>query len=98
MERAFAKHRQEVGYSLALRCVPEVSVTVLVCPPRRAMRLVSARDRARCGGATGRPGRRAAGVMAAAAGLLLVAGCHVLGTSSNSSGPTASGTVTVVAT
>ena len=62
------------------------------------MWLVSARDRARGGGATGRPGRRAAGVMAAAAGLLLVAGCHVFGTSSNASGPTASGTVTVVAT
>jgi NitT/TauT family transport system substrate-binding protein len=62
------------------------------------MWLVSARDRARGGGATGRPGRRAAGVMAAAAGLFLVAGCHVFGTSSNASGPTASGTVTVVAT
>jgi NitT/TauT family transport system substrate-binding protein len=62
------------------------------------MWLVSARDWARGGGATGRPGRRAAGMMAAAAGLLLVAGCHVFGTSSNASGPTASGTVTVVAT
>jgi NitT/TauT family transport system substrate-binding protein len=62
------------------------------------MWFVSARDRARGGGATGRPGRRAAGTMAAAAGLLLVAGCHVFGTSSNASGPTASGTVTVVAT
>lgn len=62
------------------------------------MWLVSARDWARGGGATGRPGRRAAGVMDAAAGLLLVAGCHVFGTSSNASGPTASGTVTVVAT
>ena len=62
------------------------------------MWLVSARDWARGGGATGRAGRRAAGMMAAAAGLLLVAGCHVFGTSSNASGPTASGTVTVVAT
>jgi len=62
------------------------------------MWLVSARDWASGGGATGRPGRRAAGVMAAAAGLLLVAGCHVPGTSSYASGPTASGTVTVVAT
>jgi NitT/TauT family transport system substrate-binding protein len=61
------------------------------------MWLVSARDRARCGGATGRPGRRAAVVTAAAAGLLLVAGCHVPGTSSYASGPTASGTVTVAA-
>jgi NitT/TauT family transport system substrate-binding protein len=62
------------------------------------MWLVSARDRARCGGATARPGRRAAGVTAAAAGLLLVAGCHFPGTSSYAGGPTASGTVTVVAT
>ena len=62
------------------------------------MWLVSARDRARYGGATGRPGRRAAGATAAAASLLLVAGCHFLGTSSNASGPTASGTVTVAAT
>src|SRR5262252_8272785 len=97
MERAFAEHRLQVGYSLALRCVPEVSVPVPVCPPRRAMRLVSARDWARGGGAIGRPGRRAAGVMAAAAGLLLVAGCHAFGTSSYASAPTASGTVTVVA-
>ena len=36
--------------------------------------------------------------MVAAAGLLLVAGCSALGTSSNASEPTASGTVTVVAT
>jgi NitT/TauT family transport system substrate-binding protein len=60
------------------------------------MRLVSARDWARCG-ATGRRGRRAAGVTAAAAGLLLVAGCHVLGTSSSAAEPTGSGTVTVAA-
>jgi NitT/TauT family transport system substrate-binding protein len=62
------------------------------------MWLVSARDRARWGGATGRPGRWAAGVTAATAGLLLVAGCHFPGSSSNASGPTASGTVTVAAT
>jgi NitT/TauT family transport system substrate-binding protein len=62
------------------------------------MWLVTARDRARCGGATGRPGRWAAGVTAAAAGLLLVAGCHFPGTSSYAGGPTASGTVTVAAT
>jgi NitT/TauT family transport system substrate-binding protein len=62
------------------------------------MWLVSVRDWARGGGATGRPGRRAAGVTAAAAGLLLGAGCSALGTSSNASEPTASGTVTVVAT
>jgi NitT/TauT family transport system substrate-binding protein len=62
------------------------------------MWLVSARDRARCSGATGHPGRRAAAVTAAAAGLLLVAGCQFPGTSSYAGGPTASGTVTVVAT
>jgi NitT/TauT family transport system substrate-binding protein len=60
------------------------------------MWLVSARDWARCGGAAGRPRRRVAGVTAAAAGLVLVAGCHVLGTSS-AAGPTGSGTVTVAA-
>jgi NitT/TauT family transport system substrate-binding protein len=60
------------------------------------MRLVSAHDWARCGGATGRPRRRVAGVTAAAAGLVLVAGCHLLGTSS-AAGPTGSGTVTVAA-
>ena len=57
------------------------------------MRLVSARDRARCGGAISRPGRRAAGVTAAAAGLLVVAGCHA----STAAAPTGSGTVTVIA-
>lgn len=57
------------------------------------MRLVSARDRARCGGVIGRPGRRAVGVTAAAAGLLLVAGCHA----SSAAAPTGSGTVTVAA-
>jgi NitT/TauT family transport system substrate-binding protein len=61
------------------------------------MGLVSARDRARCAGATGRPGRRAAGVTAAAAGLVLVAGCHAPWTSSSAAGPTGSGTVTVAA-
>jgi NitT/TauT family transport system substrate-binding protein len=57
------------------------------------MRLVSARDRARRGGAIGRPGRRAVGVTAAAAGLLFVAGCHA----SSAAEPTGSGTVTVAA-
>jgi NitT/TauT family transport system substrate-binding protein len=57
------------------------------------MRLVSARDRARCGGVTGRPGRRAVGVTAAAAGLLFVAGCHA----SSAAEPTGAGTVTVAA-
>jgi NitT/TauT family transport system substrate-binding protein len=61
------------------------------------MRLVSARDWARSGGAVGRPGRRAVGVTAAAAGLLLVAGCHVPGSSSAAAAPTGSGTVTVAA-
>src|SRR5215469_1962757 len=97
MERAFAEHRLQVQYSLALRCVPEVSVTVPT-RARRAMRLVSARDRAKWSGAVRRPGRRAAGVTAAAAGLLLlVTGCHVPGTSSSAAEPTGSGTVTVAA-
>ncbi len=62
------------------------------------MRLVFAPDQARWGSRAGRPGRRAAGVAAAAAGLILVTGCHVPGfSSSNAAGPTASGTVTVVA-
>ena len=62
------------------------------------MRLVSAPDRARLGGRIRRPGRRAAGVTAAAAGLILVTGCHVPGFSSSAAaGPTASGTVTVAA-
>ena len=61
------------------------------------MRLVSARDWARCGGAIGRPGRRAVSVTAAAAGLLLAAGCQLPFTSSSAAGPTGSGTVTVVA-
>ena len=61
------------------------------------MRRVSARDRARSGGPTGRTRRRAAGVTAAAAGLLLVAGCQVLGNSSAAGEPTGSGTVTVAA-
>ena len=61
------------------------------------MRLVSAPDQARRGGRAGRPGRRAAGVAATAAGLILVTGCHVPGFSSSAAaGPTASGTVTVL--
>ena len=56
---------------------------------------VSAPDQARWGG---RPGRRAASVAAAAAGLMLVAGCQFPGFSSSAAGgPTASGTVTVLA-
>jgi NitT/TauT family transport system substrate-binding protein len=59
------------------------------------MRLVSALDQARRGG---RAGRRAASVAAAAAGLILVAGCQFPGFSSSAGGgPTASGTVTVAA-
>ena len=62
------------------------------------MRLVSAPDQARRGGRVGRPGRRAAGVAATATGLILVTGCHVPGFSSSAAGgPTASGTVTVLA-
>jgi len=63
------------------------------------MRLVSAPDRTRwAGGRAGRPGRRAAGVAATAAGLIALAGCHVPGfSSSRAAGPTASGTVTVAA-
>ena len=61
------------------------------------MRLVSARDWARSGGVISRPRRRVVGVAAAAAALVLVAGCHVFGTSS-AAGPTGSGTVTVAAT
>jgi NitT/TauT family transport system substrate-binding protein len=62
------------------------------------MRLVSAPDQARRSGRVGRPGRRAAGVAATAAGLILVTGCHVPGfSSSTAAGPTASGTITVAA-
>jgi len=62
------------------------------------MRLAPAPDQARSGGRAERPGRRAAGVAAAAAGLILVAGCHVPGfSSSTAAGPTASGTITVAA-
>lgn len=62
------------------------------------MRLVSAPDQARPGRRAGRPGRRAAGVAAAAAGLILVTGCQFPGfSSSNAAGPTASGTITVMA-
>ena len=62
------------------------------------MRLVSAPDQARWGGQAGRSGRRAAGVAAAAAGLVLVTGCQFPGFSSSAAGgPTASGTVTVAA-
>jgi NitT/TauT family transport system substrate-binding protein len=57
------------------------------------MRLVSARHWARCGVAVGRPGRRAVSVTAAAAGLLVVAGCHA----SSAAEPTGSGTVTIAA-
>ncbi|HEY2309155.1 MAG TPA: ABC transporter substrate-binding protein [Streptosporangiaceae bacterium] len=62
------------------------------------MRLVSAPDQSRWGGRAGRSGRRAAAAAAAAAGLFLVTGCHVPGFSSSAAGgPTATGTVTVVA-
>jgi NitT/TauT family transport system substrate-binding protein len=62
------------------------------------MRHVSAPDQARRGGRNRRPGRHAVGVVAAAAGLILVTGCHVPGFSSSAgAGPTASGTVTVEA-
>ncbi len=61
------------------------------------MRRVSARDRAKYGGPAGRTRRRAAGVAAAAAGLLLATGCSVPGTSSAAAEPTGSGTVTVAA-
>ena len=62
------------------------------------MRHVSAPDQARWGGRVRRPGRHAAGAAAAAAGLILVAGCHAPGFSSSAAaGPTASGTVTVAA-
>jgi NitT/TauT family transport system substrate-binding protein len=62
------------------------------------MRLVSAPDQARWGGRAGYPGRRAAGAAAAAASLILLAGCRFPGFSSSpAAGPTASGTVTVVA-
>src|SRR5215831_12813721 len=61
------------------------------------MRRVSARDWARYGGPTGRTRRRAAGAAAATAGLVLVAGCQVLGGSSAAPEPTGSGTVTVAA-
>jgi NitT/TauT family transport system substrate-binding protein len=62
------------------------------------MRLVSAPDQARGGGREGHSGRRAAGVAAAAAGLILVTGCQFPGfSSSTAAGPAASGTVTVAA-
>lgn len=62
------------------------------------MRLLAGPDRARWGGRAGRPVRRAAGVAATVAGLILVAGCQFPGTGSSAgSGPTASGTITVVA-
>ena len=62
------------------------------------MRHVLAPDQARWGGRMRRPGRRAAGVMAAAAGLILVTGCSFPGFSSSAAGgPTASGTVIVEA-
>src|SRR5260370_18348540 len=61
------------------------------------MRRVSARDGARSGGTTGRTRRGAAGKTGAADGVLLVAGCRVLGNSSAAGEPTGSGTVTVAA-
>ena len=62
------------------------------------MRHVSAPDQPRWGGRVRRPGRRAAGVTAAAAGLILVTGCSFPGFSSSAAGgPTASGTVIVQA-
>jgi len=62
------------------------------------MRHVSAPDQARWGGRVRRPGRRAAGAAAAAAGLVLVTGCSIPGFSSSAAGgPTASGTITVEA-
>jgi NitT/TauT family transport system substrate-binding protein len=61
------------------------------------MRLVPALDWARSGGATGRPRSLAVGVIAASAGLVLVAGCRVPGTSASAAEPTGSGTITVVA-
>lgn len=61
------------------------------------MRLVAALDRAESGGATGRPGKLAVGAIAAAAGLLLVSGCHFIGTSGSAAEPTGSGTITVAA-
>jgi NitT/TauT family transport system substrate-binding protein len=62
------------------------------------MSLVSALDQARWSLRARRPWRRAAAAAGTVAGLLLVTGCHVPWTSgSSASGPTASGTVTVVA-
>lgn len=62
------------------------------------MRHVSAPDQARRGGRVRRPGRRAVGAAAAAAGLILVTGCQFPGFSSSAAGgPTASGTVTIEA-
>src|SRR5215472_5409876 len=62
------------------------------------MRLLAGPDRARWGGRAGRPVRCAAGVAATVTSLLLVAGCQFPGTGSSAgSGPTASGTITVVA-
>jgi NitT/TauT family transport system substrate-binding protein len=59
------------------------------------MRLLAGPDRARWGG---RAMRCAAGVAAIVTGLILVAGCQFPGTGSSAgSGPTASGTITVVA-
>ena len=60
------------------------------------MRLLVGPDQARRDGRAGRPVRWAAGVAATVTGLILVAGCQFTG-SSTGSGPTASGTITVVA-
>src|SRR5215469_1678038 len=62
------------------------------------MRLLAGPDRARWGGRAGHPVRCAAGVAATVTSLILVAGCQFPGTGSSAgSGPTASGTITVVA-
>lgn len=62
------------------------------------MRPIPAPDEARSDGRAGRPGRRTAGLAAAAAGAILLTGCHAPGFSSAAApGPTASGTVTVAA-
>ena len=62
------------------------------------MRLLAGPDRARWGGRAGRPARCAAGVAVTVTSLILVAGCQFPGTGSSAgSGPTASGTITVVA-
>jgi NitT/TauT family transport system substrate-binding protein len=61
------------------------------------MRPTDANDLARRARQAGRPRRRAMAAMAAVSGLLLLAGCHMPGTSSSAAVPTASGTITVAA-